>query len=85
MASAMILRFLSTTIKLLLASLVVGVALAFLDIAPREVFKDIGLTPEDVVNYLDRGVSWAVPHVILGAIVTVPVWLIVHMFRPPKN
>lgn len=81
----MILHVVSTTIKLLLASLAVGVALTFLDIAPKAVFRDIGLTPEDVVDYLDRGVRWAVPHIILGAIVTVPVWLIIHLFRPPRS
>lgn len=81
----MVLRFISTLVKITLASLLVGVALAFLDIKPEDVLRDIGLTPEELLSYLSRGVRWATPHVILGAIVTVPVWLVIYLFRPPRG
>lgn len=81
----MVLRLISTVVKIVLASLIVGVALAWLDISPEEVLKDVGLTPHDILGYLDAGVKWAVPHVILGAVVTVPVWLVIYLFRPPRG
>lgn len=81
----MVLRVISTIVKITLASLLVGVALAFLDIKPEDVLKDVGLTPEDLLSFIDRSVRWATPHVILGAIVTVPVWLVIYLFRPPRG
>jgi len=81
----MVLRFVSTFIKIVLASLLVGVTLAYLDIRPEDVLRDVGLTPQDIFSYLDRGLRWAMPHVILGAIVTVPVWLVIYLFRPPRG
>ena len=81
----MMLRFISTIFKILLASLLVGVILAYLDISPEEVLKDFGLTPQDLISYLDRSMRWAVPHIIIGAIMTVPVWLVIYLFRPPRG
>lgn len=81
----MVLRLISTLVKILLASLVVGVALAWLDIAPEEVLRDVGLTPHELITYLDAGVRWALPHIILGAVVTVPVWIVIYLFRPPRG
>ena len=81
----MVLRLISTVVKIVLASLIVGVILAYLDISPEAVLKDVGLTPGDIVSYLDRSMRWAVPHIIIGAIVTVPVWLVIYLFRPPRG
>jgi len=81
----MVLRFISTLVKITLASLLVGVALAFLDIKPEDVLRDVGLTPDELISYLSRSVRWATPHVILGAVVTVPVWIVIYLFRPPRG
>jgi ABC-type uncharacterized transport system permease subunit len=81
----MVLRLISTVVKIVLASLIVGVILAYLDISPEAVLKDVGLTPGDIISYLDRSMRWAVPHIIIGAIVTVPVWLVIYLFRPPRG
>ncbi len=81
----MVLRLISTVVKIVIASLIVGVILAYLDISPEAVLRDVGLTPGDIVSYLDRSMRWAVPHIIIGAIVTVPVWLVIYLFRPPRG
>jgi hypothetical protein len=31
-----------------------------------------------------RGIAWAMPHIMLGALVIVPIWLVVYLFRPPR-
>lgn len=80
----MVLQFISTFVKITLASLLVGVALAYLDIKPEDVLNDVGLTPEDLLSYFDWSLRWATPHVIMGAVVTVPVWIVIYLFRPPR-
>ncbi len=69
----------------MLASLVVGVLLSTVDITAEQVLVDMGITPERVLSLLQRGVTWAVPHLILGSLVIVPVWLIIYLFRPPRG
>jgi hypothetical protein len=29
-------------------------------------------------------VAWAMPNLTLGALIIVPVWLVVYLFRPPR-
>jgi hypothetical protein len=81
----MLLRLLSSTVKIAIASLIVGVFLSYADISPQQVLIELGMTPDEIISYLARGVNWAIPNLILGAIVTVPVWLIIYLFRPPKG
>ena len=79
------LRLLSTIAKIGIASLLVGVALAKLDLSAEQILRDMGLTPEKVLSFIDSGVRWAVPNIVLGSIVVVPVWLVVYLFRPPRG
>lgn len=78
-------RLLSIAIKIALASLLVGVALSAVDITATQVLQDIGLTPERIMNVARRGFNWAVPHIILGALITVPIWLVMFLLRPPRG
>lgn len=81
----MVLRIFVTLIKILVASLVVGVLLSYLEITPQQVLAEFGMTQENVMKFLVRGFNWAIPHLILGSIVIVPVWLIIYLFRPPRG
>lgn len=81
----MLYNFFSTLIKIVLASLVVGVALTMLNITPQQILQDFGLTPEQIAGYVRRGVNWALPHIILGSLVTVPIWLVMYILRPPRG
>lgn len=81
----MVLRLIATFIKILLASLVVGVLLAQLEITPEQVLAEIGLTPDQLLEYMGRFFQWAIPHLILGGIVILPVWLVIFLFRPPRR
>ncbi len=81
----MVLRIFATLIKIIVASLIVGVLLSFLEITPQQVLTELGLTPEAILSYIQRGINWAIPHLILGSIVIVPVWLIIYLFRPPRG
>lgn len=81
----MVLRLFSTFVKITLASFAVGLVLSYLNITPDELLRDVGLTPQDIFTYLDRSLRWALPHVILGAVVTVPIWIVIYMLRPPRG
>lgn len=78
-------RLLSIIIKISLASLLVGVALSAIDITAAQVLQDLGLTPERIMNVARRGLNWAIPHIILGALITVPIWLVMYLLRPPRG
>lgn len=79
------LRALSTLIKIAIASLITGVALTKLDLSAEQILLEMGLTPEKVMEQLETGFRWALPNVILGSMVIVPVWLVVYLFRPPRG
>ncbi len=78
-------RLLSMVLKILLASLLVGVALSSLNITAAQVLQDFGMTPEQIMHYARRGFHWALPHIILGALITVPIWLVMFLLRPPRG
>ncbi len=79
------LKFLSTILKILIASLITGVILNKLDLSADEVLLEMGVTPENVMTFIENGVTWAVPHLVLGSMVILPVWLVVFLFRPPRS
>jgi hypothetical protein len=81
----MIYRLSATVIKIALASLLVGITLSAMNITADQVLRDVGLTPERIMSMLQNGISWALPHLILGSMVIVPVWVIIYLFRPPRS
>jgi hypothetical protein len=74
---------LRTLIKVLVASLVVGTILAHFGITADQLMKETGLSPERIEDYARRGFTWAWPNVLLGALIIVPVWFLIFLFRPP--
>jgi hypothetical protein len=75
--------FLWTLVKVLVASLVAGVILNHLGITPDELIRYTGMTRERLEELAQQGLAWALPNVALGALVIVPVWVLVYLFRPP--
>ena len=65
-----------TLIKVMLASFVVGVLLAFFNIEPRELLENFGETIQSIFEIVTRIVEWAVKYILLGGVVVVPIWLI---------
>lgn len=81
----MMFRLLSTAFKIGIASLITGVVLSYLDISAERVLAEIGMTPERVLVYLQQGLEWALPNLVLGSMVIVPVWIVIYLFRPPRG
>ena len=76
-------RLFSTLVKVAVASLIVGTVLAHFGITADQLLKDLGITPERLVELLRQGFAWALPNLLLGSLIIVPVWLLVFLFRPP--
>jgi hypothetical protein len=57
--------------------------LAHFGITADQVLKDFGVTPDRVVDLLRQGFTWALPNLLLGSLIIVPIWLVVFLFRPP--
>ena len=74
---------LRTLAKVAVASLVVGTILAHFGISADQLMHAVGLSTDRVEAYARKGFAWAWPNVLLGALVIVPVWFIVFLFRPP--
>ena len=79
----MLARLLSTLVKVAVASLIVGTILAHFGITADQVLKDFGATPERLTELMRQGVAWALPNLLLGLLIIVPVWLVIFLFRPP--
>ena len=76
-------RFFSTLVKIAVTSLIVGTVLAHFGITADQVLKDMGVTPERLSELTRQAFTWALPNVLLGSFVIVPVWLVAFLFRPP--
>lgn len=77
-------QFLSTIFKIAVASLIVGAILSALNISAGDLLAQLGLTPEEIWTYLQIAVDWAIPNIILGSLIVVPIWIVIYLFRPPS-
>ena len=72
-----------TLVKVAVASLIVGSVLAHFGITAELLMKEFGMSFERVEELARRGIAWAVPNVLLGAMIILPVWFLIYLFRPP--
>ena len=75
--------FLRTLVKVTIASLIVGTVLAHFGITADQVIGEVGLSQRQLVDLAERAASWALPNLLLGALVIVPIWFLLYLFRPP--
>lgn len=78
-------QVLTTVAKIALASLLCGAMLSAFDMSAAEMLAKIGMTPERIFEYLQNAVSWALPNMVLGSMIIVPLWAIAYMLRPPRG
>jgi hypothetical protein len=76
---------LHTLVKVAVASLIVGTILAHFGITAEQLVKESGLSFERIEEFARRGLAWALPNLLLGAMVIVPVWFLLYLFRPPRS
>jgi len=74
---------LRTLVKVAVASLVVGTILGHFGITTGELMHSFGLSADRIEDYAQKGVAWALPNLLLGSMVIVPIWFVIYLFRPP--
>jgi len=77
-------QFLITVFKIAVISLLVGAGLSFLNITGEDILGVVGLSPVQVWIYVLEFWDWALPNMILGAFIVVPVWLLIFLIMPPR-
>ena len=70
-----------TLFRLLLASFAVGVVLTVFDIRPEEVLRNLDAAAHRVFTAAVEAVSWAVPYILIGAVIVAPVWLVMTLWK----
>ncbi len=76
--------FWSTFFSFAAFSLLVGAGLSFVDISAEDILGTVGLSPLQLWIYMLEFRDWAIPNMILGAFIVVPVWLFIYLIRPPR-
>ena len=76
-------RLTRTMVKVLVASLIVGTILAHFGLTTDQLMQAAGLSPVRLADLAREGLAWALPNLILGSLIIVPVWFLFYLFRPP--
>jgi Family of unknown function (DUF6460) len=72
---------LSTILQLIVWSVVVGVVLSALGITPANIVERLGLVVRRISDLGFGAVHWAIQYFLLGAVIVVPIWLIMTLVR----
>ena len=75
----------STIVKLIIACLLVGLVLSTLNVDPRNILASGQATIEWLIEVGGEFFAWAVTHILTGAIVVIPIWVIIYLLRTAKS
>ena len=78
-------NIIGTVLKLAALSLIAGLVMAQFGLKPGEMFVNAGAIARDVADRSVDAVRWAWGYLLAGAVVVVPVWLVVHLWRRAKR
>ena len=68
-----------TVVRILLASLLVGMAMAFFGVQPADIVAWLNASLRDVAANAESWIGWTVKYVLLGAVVVVPIWVLWYL------
>ena len=72
---------LATLLRILLASLLVGMAMAFFGVQPTDILAWLADSARDVAANAEAWIGWTVKYVLLGAVVVVPIWVLWYLLQ----
>ncbi len=70
-----------TIIKLLVASLIVGMVLAYFNVTPQEILAYVQAQIGGAIDNAGSWAGWAASYILLGAVIVVPLWLLHYLWR----
>ena len=76
---------LAVLVKLVLLSILIGVVLSALGLDPLNIFSSLQRLLRDVWNMGFDAVRWLWQYFLLGAVIVIPIWLILRLVRAPKG
>jgi Family of unknown function (DUF6460) len=68
-------------LRLAVLSLIVGALLSFFGVTPRNFFEVIDQFARNIYDLGFGAITWALDYLILGAMLVVPLWLLVRFLR----
>jgi hypothetical protein len=71
--------------KLILLSILIGVVLSALGLDPLNIFASLQRLIRDIWNMGFDAVRWLWQYFLLGAVIVIPIWLIMRLVRAPKG
>jgi hypothetical protein len=75
----------STVIKLLIACLIVGFALTFFDVDPKNLLISVGGLIRDLAQWSVSVFGKWVSYILLGAVIVLPIWLFFYLLRAARG
>ena len=76
---------LSVLVKLVLLSILIGVVLSALGLDPWNIVSSLQRLIRDIWNMGFDAVRWLWQYFLLGAVIVIPIWLILRLVRAPKG
>lgn len=67
--------------QLIALSFVVGVILSLLGVSPFDILSGLERLVQRIYNMGFDTIEWAVRYFLLGAVIVVPIWFIMRLFR----
>lgn len=77
----MVRTILATALKIALACLIVGLILSAFGIDPWSLYGRVGDLADDAAAAAGSFIGWAWPYVVIGAVIVVPLWLLIFLLR----
>jgi hypothetical protein len=71
--------------KLILLSILIGVVLSALGLDPLNILSSLQRLIRDVWNMGFDAVRWLWQYFLLGAVIVIPIWLILRFVRAPRG
>jgi Family of unknown function (DUF6460) len=71
--------------KLIMLSILIGVVLSALGLDPLNIFASLQRLIRDFWNMGFDAVRWLWQYFLLGAVIVIPIWLIMRLVRAPKG
>jgi len=76
---------LGVLVRLILLSIVVGVLLAALGVDPWNIWRSLQRAVRQIMNMGFDAVEWVWRYFLLGAIIVIPIWVIVRILRVSRG
>jgi uncharacterized protein DUF6460 len=76
---------LSVVLRLILLSILVGVILAAIGLDPLNIVRSIERLIRSIWDMGWDAIAWVWRYFLLGAVIVVPIWLVIRLVRAPRR